>query len=96
MKNRDPLYEIFENHLYSSWFEDESNDQFIFRVVTDYMEHLQEIAFIPITSSELVENDLREEVKLMLLKKTYGHFNLAEFRKAQDEGHESDGEKSGR
>jgi hypothetical protein len=85
MSHRDPLYQLFEQHLYNCLFDEETSDQFVYRVVADYLEHILKTASIPIKVSEFVENDLRDEVREMLLKKTYGHFSLAEFRRVQQD-----------
>lgn len=79
----DPLYAIFEQHLYTALVEEETTDEFLVRVVTDYVGRLLSGGtVIPASVRADLETDLREEVLEMLRKKTYGHFNLASFRKA--------------
>jgi hypothetical protein len=79
----DLLYNIFEHHLFNALVEDETADEFLGRVVKEYLGRLTAAdGMIPRDHIESVETDLREEVLEMLRKKTYGHFNLAEFRKA--------------
>ncbi len=80
----DPLYDIFEQHLYNALVEDESTDEFLSRVVGDYMGRLSSLGTVILHEHRpLIETDLRDEVLEMLRKKTYGHFNLAEFRKTK-------------
>lgn len=78
----DLLYSIFEQHLYNALVEDEVADDLIVRVVRDYLALLSSRGTIMKEHLPSIESDLREEVLEMLRKKTYGHFNLAEFRKA--------------
>lgn len=79
----DLLYAIFEEHLYSALVEEESTDEFITRVVNDYLDRITTHASIPSVYSKTIAADLREEVLEMLRKKIYGHYNLSAFRKAQ-------------
>jgi hypothetical protein len=78
---QDPLYEIFEKHLNYCFTEGETNDEFIYRVVSEYIFHLFNQGHIPKPFEDKIEEDIREEVEIMIKKKTYGHFNLDEFRK---------------
>ena len=79
----DPLYAIFERYLYNSFLEEENSEEFVAKVVSEYLAHMQKSALIPARHVANIETDLKEEVTEMLRKKTYGHFNLKEFRKAQ-------------
>jgi hypothetical protein len=81
--NSDPLYSIFEQHLMSALVEEESTEDFVNRVVQDYIAGMDEGAVIARSHLTAVEEDLREEVLEMLKKKTYGHYSLKEFRQAQ-------------
>ena len=83
MRFSDPLYNIFEQHLYNALVENETTDDFLDRVVNAYMTALTADAMIPQEHRPTVEVDLREEVLEMLRKKTYGHYNLTEFRRSQ-------------
>lgn len=79
----DPLYSIFEQHLFNAMVEEESTDEFLERVVNDYLDRLTERGtVIPREHRPAIESDLREEVLEMLRKKIYGHFSINEFRKA--------------
>ena len=78
----DKLYELFEQRLYSTDFEPSTQEEFIFRVVEDYVEDLIQTAHIPIHFLQNLQTDLEEEVLEMLQKKTYGFYSIQEFRKA--------------
>ena len=78
---KDPLFRIFEQHLFNAMVEDETTADFVGRVVTEYIKSLAAIGSVPHGHRDTLEIDLREEVFEMLRKKTYGHFSLNEFRK---------------
>lgn len=80
----DLLYHIFEQHLYNALVEEETTDEFLTRVVNDYLDRLTGKAMIPGGYSDAIAADLREEVLEMLRKKIYGHYNLNAFRKAHN------------
>jgi hypothetical protein len=80
----DLLYTLFEQHLFNALVENETSDEFLGRVVGEYIKLLQSRGTITREHRAMIEDDLREEVLEMLRKKTYGHFNLAAFRKAQN------------
>lgn len=80
---RDPLYVIFEKHLMTALVEDETIEEFLACVVMTYMGHLRSNGtVIPASHVSMIETDLREEVLEMVRKKTYGHYNLASYRRA--------------
>ncbi len=78
----DLLYTLFEQHLFNALVENETSDEFLGRVVGEYMKLLSSRGTIPLEHQSVIETDLRDEVREMLRKKTYGHYNLAEFRRA--------------
>jgi hypothetical protein len=78
----DPLFMIFEQHLFNALVEEETTDEFLNRVVKDYISELCTDGLIPANRISELEIDIREEVLEMLRKKTYGHYSLKEFRKA--------------
>lgn len=78
----DKLYELFEQQLYSTDFEPSTQEEFIYRVVESYVEDLIRSAHIPIQFLHTLQQDLEEEVRDMLKKKTYGYYSIREFRKA--------------
>ena len=80
----DPLYSIFEQHLFNALVEDDCTEAFLVRVVEDYVGRLLASGtVIPAEVMPLIQQDLKDEVLEMLRKKTYGHFNLHEFRRAK-------------
>ena len=78
----DPLYKIFERYLFHSYLEEESNDDFVHKVVAEYLDHVQQTAVIPAEHRPSVESDLKDEVLAMLRKKIYGHMSLRSFRES--------------
>jgi hypothetical protein len=79
--NEDPLYAIFEQHLYN--FQDSNIDRktFIVQVVQDYLTHLRRLKIaIPKNYEPYIIEELSTQVNTMLVKKIYGCFSLDEFR----------------
>lgn len=79
--NQDPLYAIFEQHLYN--FQDSSIDRktFIVQVVQDYLTHLRRLKIaIPKTYEPYIIEELSAQVNTMLVKKIYGCLTIDEFR----------------
>ena len=79
----DLLYTIFEHQLLSAMVEDETSDEFLKRVVREYMVLLSARGNILPEHVSIIEADLRDEVLEMMRKRTYGYYNLAEYRRAQ-------------
>ena len=66
-----PLYTIFEKHLYE--FNYETRENFINSVVREYVVHITKSKImIPHTKRSLLENTLADEVSDMLVRKIYG------------------------
>lgn len=82
-RSTDPLYSIFEHHLLNALVEEETSDEFVTRVVRDYLLNVSHKAVIMKQHQAMIEEDLRDEVLEMLRKKIYGHFSLADFRKSK-------------
>ena len=82
----DPLYIFFEQHLFNALVEDETTDAFLERVVQDYLASLRSVGLIAARFQEEIERDIRDDVRAMLRKKTYGHYDLVQFRKALRSG----------
>jgi calcineurin-like phosphoesterase len=78
----DLLYTLFEQHLFNALVENETSDEFLARVVAEYIKLLSSRGMITREHRSIIEEDLKEEVLEMLRKKTYGHFNLAAFRRS--------------
>ena len=79
VKKWDPLFIIFEKHLYD--FNYESRELFVKAVVDDYIGHLlkQKVAVHPMWKNHL-EKSLAEEVSDMLVRKLYGCLTVEEFK----------------
>ena len=78
----DPLYVIFENHLYN--FEDDDADRktFLFSVVNEYLTYLRKMNIaIPKSLEGQIVEELAGQVNTMLVKKIYGCLSLDEYRK---------------
>lgn len=78
----DPLYVIFEQHLYN--FQDVNADRktFIEQVVQDYLSYLRKLNItVPKSLEHAIVEELGEQVNTMLVKKIYGCYNIEEFQK---------------
>jgi hypothetical protein len=75
----DPLYIIFEKHLYD--FNYESRELFIKGVVDDYIAHLvRQKTVIPPAWKIHLEKTIAEEISDMLVRKLYGCLTVEEFQ----------------
>lgn len=82
----DPLYVIFEKHLYD--FNYESRDNFIDGVVQEYMVYLHKTKiYVPPVWQEHMKNNLREEVANMLVRRIYGCLTIEEHKGKQSKAH---------
>ena len=78
----DPLYVIFEQHLFS--FQDPETDRksFISKVVTEYLSYLRRLNIsVPRSLEQPIVEELSEQVNSMLVKKIYGCLSIEDFRK---------------
>ena len=78
---RDLLFSIFEKQLHSSMLAEETEEVLVQRVVATYVASLKTQGFVPPKYLQNLTDDLREEVTEMYRKKTYGHMELASYRK---------------
>ncbi|MBI2712705.1 MAG: hypothetical protein HYX41_07630 [Bdellovibrio sp.] len=78
----DPLYVIFENHLYQ--FQDDTIDRktFVIQVVEDYLSFLRrkKIAIPRSLEGQIIE-ELANQVHTLLIKKIYGFLTIKDFQK---------------
>ena len=75
----DPLFIIFEKHLYD--FNYESRELFLKGVIDDYLSHLsQQKVTIPPAWRGHLERTLGEEVSDMLVRRLYGCLTVEEFK----------------
>lgn len=80
----DPLFIIFERHLYD--FNYESRELFIQGVVTEYLAYLaQQKVLVPVIWRKQMETSLTEEVSDMLVRKIYGCLTVEEFKQKDAE-----------
>ncbi len=78
----DPLYVIFEQHLYN--FQDSEQDRktFICNVVAEYIGYLRKNNLaVPRALEQHIVEELYEQVKVMMLKKIYGCATIDDYRK---------------
>lgn len=84
MKNQharhfDPLFIIFEKHLYE--YPHEDLDLFIATVVNEYIDYLRtHQVLIPEKTYSFLMKDLADEVYDMFVKKVHGCLNLKDFK----------------
>ncbi len=77
----DALYAVFEHHLYDHSDPSIGRKQFVENVVKSYLEHLSKCQMvIPPHLRNSVAVELEEQVRVMLLKKTYGFNSVETFR----------------
>jgi hypothetical protein len=78
----DPLYVIFEQHLYN--FQDAETDRktFIGNVIQDYLTHLRKMSItVPKSLEAPIVEELAAQVNTMLVKKIYGCLSIEEYQK---------------
>ena len=78
----DPLYTIFEQHLYN--FQDPEADRktFIGNVINDYLTHLRKLNItVPKSLEEPIIEELATQVNTMLVKKIYGCLTIQDYQK---------------
>lgn len=79
VKKWDPLFIIFEKHLYD--FNYESRELFLKGVVDEYISHLvRQKTVIPPSWKLHLEKTIAEEVSDMLVRKLYGCLTVEEFQ----------------
>jgi hypothetical protein len=84
VKKWDPLFIIFEKHLYD--FNYESRELFLKGVVDEYIAHLvRQKTVIPPSWKQHLEKTIAEEVSDMLVRKLYGCLTVEEFKANTDE-----------
>ena len=80
----DPLYVIFEQHLYN--FQDAESDRkaFIGNIINEYLSFLRRKSIaIPRSLEPAIVEELAEQVNIMLTKKIYGCLSIEEYSKNQ-------------
>lgn len=78
----DPLYTIFEQHLYNFQDSDSDRKTFIVNIVKEYLTHLAKLNIvIPKSLENSVLEELADQVNSMLVKKIYGCLTIEDFQK---------------
>lgn len=78
----DPLYVIFEQHLYNFQDSDPDRKTFIENIVQDYLSYLRKMRItIPRSLEHSIVEELVTQVNTMLLKKIYGCSSIQEFKR---------------
>jgi hypothetical protein len=78
----DPLYVIFEQHLYNFQDDDADRRTFIGNIVKDYLTYLRKMNIVvPKSLEHLIVEELAGQVNTMLVKKIYGCLSIDEYRK---------------
>ncbi|MBS1964029.1 MAG: hypothetical protein JST04_17585 [Bdellovibrionales bacterium] len=76
----DPLYVIFEQHLFNFADPDSDRKTFIAQVVSDYIGYLRKNNIIvPKSLEQPIVEELGTQVNTMLVKKIYGCLTVNEF-----------------
>lgn len=76
----DPLYIIFEQHLYDFNDDTDTEQDFVQKVVRDYMKFLNTSgAVVPPRLVKQIDEELQDQVGRMLKKKMYGCVTINEF-----------------
>ena len=79
--SKDPLYVIFEQHLFNFQDSDIDRKTFIGNVVQDYLSHLRKLDItIPKPLEQPVVEELCTQVNTMLVKKIYGCLSIGEYQ----------------
>jgi len=79
-KSIDPLYVIFEQHLFNFADPDSDRKTFIAQVVADYIGYLRKNSIIvPKSLEQPIVEELGTQVNTMLVKKIYGCLTVNEF-----------------
>ena len=78
----DPLYVIFEQHLYHFQDDDIDRKTFVIQVVQDYLSFLrQKKISIPRSLEGAIVEELAAQVHTLLIKKIYGFLTIQDYQK---------------
>jgi hypothetical protein len=79
----DPLFVIFEQHLYNFHDSDADRKTFIGNVVNEYLTYLRKKNItVPKSLEQPIVEELASQVNTMLVKKIYGCLTIEDFQKA--------------
>jgi hypothetical protein len=90
LHNLSALYKIFEKHLYDFHAEEdgseETEQEFVDKIVNDYIKFLRTNGVsLPARWTRHIHDELRHQVRQMLIKKTYGCLSIREFVSGEKE-----------
>ncbi len=78
----DPLYTIFEQHLYNFQEADTDRRAFIGKVIQDYLSYLRKMNIVvPKSLEEPIVEELASQVNTMLVKKIYGCLTIQDYQR---------------
>ncbi len=87
-KSLDPLYVIFEEHLYNFQDPDVDRKTFIGNVISDYLSHLRKLNIsVPKSLEGPIVEELAQQVNTMLVKKIYGCLTIQDYQKKVPSAH---------
>lgn len=76
----DRLLHIFKKHLRDESDMEQTEDDLIYTVVVEYMLELMHEGNVPNRFMDTLENDLKEELREVYKKTTYGYQTLKDYR----------------
>ncbi|MBC7691031.1 MAG: hypothetical protein H7222_04630 [Methylotenera sp.] len=77
----DPLYVIFEQHLFHFQESDSDRKTFILAIVSDYLSYLRKKNItVPRSLEQPIVEELATQVNVMLVKKIYGCLSIADYQ----------------
>lgn len=84
----DPLYVIFEQHLFNFQDSDLDRKTFVSNVIRDYFSFLRKQQWsIPVAYEVTLTEELFDQVNAMLVKKIYGCLSLQDFQQGFSDPH---------
>ena len=90
----DPLYIIFEQHLYNFQDSDLDRKTFIDNVIRDYVSYLRKKNLVvPRFLEDALAEELSTQIRHMLVKKIYGCLTLQDYQKNLGWGVKRDAQK---
>lgn len=83
----DPLYVIFEQHLYNFQDSDSDRKTFIGNIIVEYLTYLRKMnVVVPKSLEQPIIEELATQVNTMLVKKIYGCLSIEDYVKGRPFG----------
>jgi len=77
----DPLFTIFEQHLFHSQNEEIDRQSFVLGVVNEYVSYLRKLNIaVPAHLEKFIVEELSLQVSQMLVKKIYGYLSIKDYQ----------------